>query len=187
MSLENLQTLYGVDDSKQKYFDKIERSINRIDHQMTDVLDFVRRKPVNLSKVMMSEIITEITDSIEIPTNIKFIFPKNDVELFCDRKPFSIAMINLILNAIQAADNKCTIEITCYSSDDAIIIKVKDSGKGIPKDIINNIFEPLFTTKQQGTGLGLASVKSIIDAHHGTISVTSPPTVFTIMLPKINS
>ena len=49
---------------------------------------------------------------------------------------------------------------------------------------IGKIFDPLFTTKQQGTGLGLVSVKSIIEAHGGKISVTSPPTIFTITLPK---
>ena len=69
----------------------------------------------------------------------------------------------------------------------SIIIKIKDSGTGIPKEEIHDIFEPLFTTKQQGTGLGLVCVKSIINAHGGKISVTSPPTVFTITLPKPNS
>ncbi len=63
-----------------------------------------------------------------------------------------------------------------------MLIQVSDSGPGIPDNIIPKIFEPLFTTKQQGTGL--ASVKSIIDVHGGTISVTSPPSVFTMRLPK---
>jgi len=53
------------------------------------------------------------------------------------------------------------------------------------KNKLDEIFEPLYTTKQQGTGLGLASVKSIINAHSGTISVTTPPTIFTISLPKV--
>ena len=69
-------------------------------------------------------------------------------------------------------------------NDDNITIQIKNSGKTISKEHIDKIFEPLFTTKQQGTGLGLASVKSIIDIHGGTISVTSPPVIFTIILPK---
>jgi len=67
---------------------------------------------------------------------------------------------------------------------DSVIIEIEDSGSGIPKEGIDDVFEPLFTTKQQGTGLGLASVRSIINAHGGTISVTSPPTIFKIILPK---
>ena len=60
----------------------------------------------------------------------------------------------------------------------------KGSGKGIPSDLIEDIFEPLSTTKQQETGLVLASVKSIINGHDGRLFVTSPPTIFTIKIPK---
>ena len=59
-----------------------------------------------------------------------------------------------------------------------------DSGHGIPEDVLPKIFEPLFTTKQVGTGLGLASCKSIIEKHGGSISVRNNPTTFSIILPK---
>jgi len=89
------------------------------------------------------------------------------------------------LNSIQSIAGPGTIEITIEDNSDGIVIKVEDSGNGIPEDHIDEIFEPLFTTKQQGTGLGLASVKAIIDAHGGKISVTSSPVIFSITLPKI--
>jgi len=92
----------------------------------------------------------------------------------------------LILNGVQAIVHTGTIEITVEENNDGIIIQIMDSGEGIPKENIDSLFEPLFTTKQQGTGLGLASVKSIVEAHGGIISVSSPPTVFTITLPKIS-
>jgi len=74
----------------------------------------------------------------------------------------------------------------CVNLDtyDKIIIEIEDSGKGIPKKDLSKIFQPLYTTKQHGTGLGLVSVKSIIQAHGGSISVKSPPTIFKIELPK---
>ena len=187
LSLENLKLLYGVNPIKQKQFDKVERSINRITHQVEGVLDFVREIPMTLEKTTLSKVIHESLDSITIPSNITLILPKNDVELICDKRQLAVGLNNLILNSIQAIKNNGTVTLTHKENNDSIIIKIKDSGSGISKDRINDIFEPLFTTKQQGTGLGLASVKSIVKAHAGTISVTSPPTIFTITLPKTNS
>ncbi|MGC1709561.1 MAG: ATP-binding protein [Nitrosotalea sp.] len=63
-------------------------------------------------------------------------------------------------------------------------VEFEDSGDGISKENISKIFEPLFTTKQNGTGLGLSSVRAIIESHGGSISIKSPPTVFTILLPQ---
>jgi signal transduction histidine kinase len=72
-----------------------------------------------------------------------------------------------------------------YEKDgNKIITEIEDNGSGIPDDVISKIFEPLFTTKQEGTGLGLSSCKSIIEQHNGTITVKNNPTVFTIELPK---
>ena len=187
LSLENLKLLYGVDATKQKQFDKVERSIDRIVHQVDGVLDFVREIPIKLEKITLSEIICESLDSIAIPDNIKLIIPKNDFELICDKRQLAVGLNNLILNSIQAIKDKGTVTISGIEKDDSVIITIEDSGSGISKDRIDDIFEPLFTTKQHGTGLGLASVKSIVKAHAGTISVTSPPTVFTITLPKTNS
>jgi two-component system sensor histidine kinase HydH len=137
-----------------------------------------------LVKVTLSEIILNAIDSLTVPDNITMISPKNNLELFCDKRQFEIALNNLILNGIQAIDGAGTVEISCDENDEAITIQVKDSGIGIIKENLDVIFEPLFTTKMQGTGLGLAGVKSIIESHGGIISVTSPPTIFTITLPK---
>ena len=187
VSLENLKLLYGADTAKQKQFDKVDRSIDRILHQVDGVLDFVRDVPIKLEKIPLSEVIRESLDSITIPNDIKLILPKNDFELLCDKIQLAVGLNNLILNSIQAIKDKGTITLISTEKIDSIIIIIKDSGSGIPKNRIDDIFEPLFTTKQQGTGLGLASVKSIVRAHKGTISVTSPPTIFTITLPKTNS
>jgi len=113
------------------------------------------------------------------------IVPENDIDITCDQRQLSIVLNNLILNGIQSIENNGVIKISIDEDIDEIIIQVEDSGIGIPTDRLGKIFEPLFTTKQRGTGLGLASVKAIIESHGGIISVTSPPTIFTITLPKI--
>jgi len=186
VSLENIKMIYGENEIQVKQFKKIERSINRITHQVDNVLDFVREQPLELNKIKFSEIIAESKDSLIVPNNIKVILPKNDVELICDKRQFSIAMNNLILNSIQAIDGAGTVIISVEENNDAIVIEVEDSGTGISKENISKVFEPLFTKKQTGTGLGLASVKSIVKTHGGTISVTSPPTIFTITIPKVH-
>jgi signal transduction histidine kinase len=173
-----------MNDVQQKQMERINRSIDRIAHQIDDVLNFVKRQPIVPSKTKLSDIAAESMDSLKIPDGIKLIFPKNDVELLCDVKQCSIALNNLILNAIQAIDGVGTIEITVKENNDEIVIQIKDSGKGIPEEDLDKIFEPLFTTKQTGTGLGLSSVKSIVESHGGIISVTSAPTIFTIRFPK---
>jgi PAS domain S-box-containing protein len=186
MTMENLKLLYGTDEKKQKQFEKIERSISRIVHQVDDVLNFVKEKPAKLSKTKMSKIIFESLDSVVIPNTIKLILPEKDADIICDKEQLVIALNNLILNSIQTVQNVGTIEIRIKEITASIIIEVQDSGPEISKEIINKIFDPLFTTKMQGTGLGLVSVKSIIDTHGGTITVTSPPTIFKIVLPKID-
>ena len=184
MCLENMRLLYNPNEQKQLQMKKIEHAITRITHQIDSVLDFVQEKPLRLSKSKMSTIIDIGVGSIIIPSHIELILPKNDIELVCDQEKLSILLYNIIFNAIQAISDSGTIEISAEENHDMIVIQVKDSGQGIPKEELDVIFDPLFTTKQKGTGLGLSSVKSIIESHGGTISVTSPPTIFTITLPK---
>jgi signal transduction histidine kinase len=102
----------------------------------------------------------------------------------CDSEKMQIVFSNVILNAIQAiGDNKGTINIRAKKKQNAIEIKIEDTGAGIAANIYEKIFDPLVTTKQEGTGLGLTSCKSIIEQHKGTISASNKPTTFTITLP----
>ncbi len=95
---------------------------------------------------------------------------------------------NLIQNAAQAMKQNGTLSIQLTHNQEYICCTISDSGPGIPPEIIDRIFEPLFTTKPvgEGTGLGLDIVKKIVDLHHGTITVASPPNqgaTFTITIP----
>ena len=184
ISIDNLKLLYGVDAMQLKQIQKIERSMNRITHQINDVLDFVKEKPMRINKIKVSKIITNVKDSLIIPDTIKLITPKKDLELWCDVGQFVIVINNLVYNAIQAINGTGVITISAKQDRYNTTIQIKDSGPGIAEKDVEQIFEPLFTTKQQGTGLGLASVKSIVNTHGGTISVTGSPTVFTINIPR---
>ena len=102
----------------------------------------------------------------------------------CDARKLEAVFTNMITNGIQAVKDKGEIKIKTLDDGDYALIKIEDSGPGIQKSSMENIFEPLFTTKETGTGLGLSICKSIVEQHGGSIEVSSPPTVFTIRLPK---
>ena len=96
---------------------------------------------------------------------------------------------NLVKNSNQAVENKedPRVVVRVFSQDESIVIEVEDNGKGIEKEVEELIFEPKFTTKSSGMGLGLPIIKNIIEAYNGTLSFRSQEgkgTIFTVTLPK---
>ena len=172
------------DDVTTKRLELIESSVERISHQIDDVLDYVRNSPLKLSKRSIRKIILGSIEKISIPHNIKILVSDSDAEINCDYIKIDAAFINLILNSIQANPEGGTIEIKIKSDHDNVVVDFIDSGSGIPDEVMDKLFEPLFTTKQQGTGLGLASCKNIVELHKGKITVKNNPTTFTVRLPK---
>ncbi len=95
-------------------------------------------------------------------------------------------LLNLLLNSIQAIDGKGSIKVELGRQGKFATVTVKDSGRGIPPELLANIFRPFYTTKGYGTGLGLSLAKRIVEEHGGQIEVTSAPgegATFTVMLP----
>ena len=175
----------GQDEKTDKLFVNMDDGISRISHQIKDVLEYVRTTPMNLSKTSLIQMIDTAISSIQIPTNIKIVFPKQDIEIKCDKQKMEIVLINLILNAVQAIGEKSgQIIFSTQDDGDYYLIEIQNSGDSIPEDVMPKIFEPLYTTKYQGTGLGLATCKNVIEQHGGTISATNNPTRFSIRFPK---
>ena len=110
--------------------------------------------------------------------------PKTDAEITCDARKIQAIIVNIIVNAFDALEGKGKITITIDDEPKKSTIQIIDSGPGIPEDIISSIFEPLFTSKPTGTGLGLGISKNIVEQHGGKLSVKNNPTTFTIVLPK---
>ena len=167
-----------------KRLDLIDKSIERISHQVDDVLGYVRNSPLKLSETSLREMILDSIDKINVPNDIMITVSDSNVVVSCDTIKIDAVFINLIVNAIQAMPNGGTIEIKIKLDHNDVIIDFIDSGIGVPEEFMDKIFEPLFTTKQKGTGLGLASCKNIIEQHNGKISVKNNPTTFTVKLPK---
>ena len=95
-------------------------------------------------------------------------------------------LLNLLLNAIQAIDGRGTITVELESDNDLATISVSDTGRGIAPEHLPNIFRPFYTTKGNGTGLGLSLARRIVEEHHGRIETTSAVgagTKFVVLLP----
>lgn len=166
-------------------FDRIDTAIYRMTHQIDNVLDFIKGKPLKLSLYPLQEIIDSVLLDISKPGGITIQTEDTDIGIECDSEAMKIVLINLIVNAIQSIGDKGVIKISSKIEDDKAIITVADSGPEIPESELANIFEPLYTTKQEGTGLGLASCKSLVEQHHGTITFHNNPKRFEIVLPQI--
>lgn len=183
---ELIRLQYPKDDKRlQDHFTKLENSIQRMSHQIDDVLNFVRTTPLEKKITSVKEIITKSIEDMDIPHDIRIEMPTNDEKIDCDEQKLRTAFSNIVLNAIQAVNDKGTISIKIIGYAKQVLVEISDSGPGIPDDILAHIFEPLYTTKQRGTGLGLSSCKNIIEQHGGTIYAKNNPTTFVIALPRV--
>jgi len=160
-------------------------AVSRINHQISQVIGFVKPIPMDVKLVSISQILDDSIKNANIPKNISVALPEKDLSLMADRIQLSVAFSNLLVNSVDAiGEGDGEIVIRAISKQNNLILEFEDSGGGILEENIKKIFDPLFTTKQHGTGLGLSSVRAIIASHGGTISVKSPPTVFIVSLPQ---
>jgi signal transduction histidine kinase len=162
----------------------IEDEARKMYHQIEDVLNYVKLPPLKLENYSLHDILKKVIESVEGSDNVEIHLPKNNPNMVCDIDKLEIVFVNLITNAIEAMNGVGTIDISARTEKDQMVIEVEDTGPGISDENLSRIFEPLFTTKESGTGLGLASCKNIIERHQGTISVENNPTRVIIRLPK---
>jgi signal transduction histidine kinase len=154
-------------------------------NQIDDVLNYVKQSPIEKNEIWVLRCIKNSIDGLPISPKIKINIQERDVRVFADEGRLEIVFSNFIRNSIEAiGDNTGSIEIKIQDEEKQVNIDIIDSGPGIKDDAIDAIFEPLYTSKQTGTGLGLSSCKNIIEQHDGKITVKNNPTTFTISLPK---
>ena len=175
----------STDEKMKKRIQMIKNATERMSRQITDVLDFVRTRPLQLEKNSLARILDSAIKS-SVPNMVKVSKPQNDVTILCDGKQLEIVFSNILYNAVQVMENSGNIKVKFVDDKNHVKIYIEDSGPGISKENLEHIFDPLFTTKPGGTGLGLVSCKSIVEQHEGKITVTNNPTTFEITLPKNN-
>ncbi|MFB5628598.1 MAG: ATP-binding protein [Nitrosarchaeum sp.] len=172
-----------LSENDMQRLERIQLAVTRLNHQINNVLNFVRNTPLKKEPSSLSKIISNSLNLMIIPKTVIVNKPSTDFELNCDPFKIEIVFMNLIKNSLQAMNDNGTITINMTKDDNFIHIDFIDSGPGIDGDYLPKIFDPMFTTKSEGTGLGLLSCKTIIEQHGGTITAKNNPTTFSILLP----
>lgn len=161
---------------------RLERNVSRCDQIIEELLDYSRTPTLTFKPLKIDDWLSVLIKNFTFEDNIKVITSFNaDVFVSIDTENFRRVIINLIVNANQAFANyentekEFEITIKTSTSNEFVKISISDNGPGIPDDIKSKIFEPLFSTKSFGVGLGLPIVQQIVNQHSGTIKVISEP------------
>jgi signal transduction histidine kinase len=178
----------AMDDKLEKHLMIIREQSDRANKIISDLVDFARTRPYEMRMVDVMALIKDTLEQIpKIETiEIKTMFDPNLPAMLLDPGKMQQAFLNIAINAQQAMPEGGYLEVNAIKNDATIEIAFKDSGIGISSENLSKLFEPLFSTKTKGFGLGLVITKEIVEQHKGTIGVKSEVgigTTFTIKLP----
>jgi len=180
--------LSDADETTKEYLELISSEVRTSEMIVSDLLDLSRTRPAERERIEVFELITQILDRRNPPEGVEVdtqITP--DLRpLFVDPRQTVLVFDNLITNAYQAMTEGGKLTIQAKTEEDRVHVSITDTGCGIPKENMKKLFEPLFTTKARGIGLGLAVSKNLVEANTGSIEVVSEEdkgSTFTIILP----
>jgi len=171
-----------------EFLDIIDGEVNIASNVISDLIDFSRVAKPTISPVNIGGIIEDALKHVPIPENVNLArdIDKSLLMVMVDAEQIQRVFVNVIFNAVEAMPQGGRLGIRAGSKGEFVEVEFTDTGYGIPKSAIDNIFDPLFTTKARGIGLGLAVCKSILERHGGGIGVKSKAgkgSTFTVSLP----
>jgi len=194
-------------DYKRELLTNAEKEVERARDIVRALLEFSRQRAFSIKTVVVKTLVEDTLKLIkgELPATVELVVDiPDDILAAVDRRRIQQVLLNLIFNAIQAMENGGTLTISAQRSENDFYLRVADTGKGIPPELLHKIFDPFFSTKtarprdvgdvqayegfveHQGTGLGLAICHGIVKKHGGRFDVVSKPgegSTFTIYLP----
>lgn len=173
----------------------VQNEILRIQNILNDLLSYSRPRPpsmhlANLNTTIEQAILLARQQVLNRPVQVLFTPNPSLPDVCHDPSLIQQVILNLVLNGIQAIPGEGTVEISIARENEEALIVVKDNGKGIPPDALPKIFKPFFTTRKEGTGLGLSLANGIVQSHGGTIealSILGQGTQFRIHLPIVRA
>jgi len=192
LATEQLKELENKSEETTVLLELINRNASRINQLVSDLLNATRFTHLDFETVEANQIVDESLEMAKDRIDLnKVVLQKNyssdTFGISVDKEKMKVALLNVIVNAIEAIDDgvKGVLELQTRKDGNKCIIEISDNGKGIGEEELQKLFDPYFTTKLKGNGLGLTNTQSIILNHNGTIKVSSKPgagTTFVILL-----
>ncbi len=179
-------------DQRKKLVKKIMEGVENLDRIVLSLLDYAKPLKLNPHQVEMVKFVDEVINFFEMDDfrkntgiRIKKEYPAGEIKFYVDSEQFRQVLLNLLHNAVQAMPQGGEITVALNQQadtfdrypegDSRLVLDVSDTGMGMTETIQKKLFTPFFTTKDHGTGLGLSTVKKIVEAHRGDIQVKSEP------------
>ncbi|WP_228275579.1 ATP-binding protein [Gracilibacillus oryzae] len=185
-----IQLLEAGMENKEAYYKIMMDEIEKINTITSELLFISKPMTDEKSEASVTEMVSDVITLLKTQANlynINLLFNvEEEIVIYCDRSQLKQVFINLIKNAIEEMADGGDVITTIKKTEEYCIISIKDQGPGIPKHLIHKLKEPFFTTKKNGTGLGLMISNQIIENHHGFLQIESENdkgSTFSIHLP----
>jgi two-component system sensor histidine kinase HydH len=180
------------DPGTQEKLHIIQTEVKRLESFLGDLRDFLRPAQPNKQPVNLNEVIQNVEALMSDAVGEKGVALEDQLApelppVEADPNQIKQVLVNLVKNAVEATEGRGKILLSTGAKDGQVWFAVQDTGKGMSEDILAKIFNPFYTTKDKGTGLGLAVINKIIVDHHGSITVdsqTGTGSTFTVKLPQ---
>jgi signal transduction histidine kinase len=180
LSVEQLESEVGTTDSTAVFFEMIKRNSERINNLVSDLLNSTRVEELKYEEVSINDVLDSsldlAADRIDL-NHIKVVknYDHDMCKISVDIEKVKIAFLNMIVNAIEAMGEMGELNISTENYKEKCVVKISDNGIGMDKTHMDRLFEPYFTTKEHGNGLGLANSQNIILGHGGSVTAESEP------------
>jgi len=179
LAAEQLQEMAVQNSDSSVLLDMVSRNANRINQLVSDLLDATRFVQLNFKDANINQLVDETLEMAKDRIGLNHIkveknYTSGVYNVSVDAEKMKLALLNIIVNAIEAMEkDKGLLQVYTKKEEDKCVIEIKDNGKGMDEELLQKIFEPYFTAKLAGNGLGLTNTQNIILNHGGNIKVIS--------------
>src|SRR5215471_11100249 len=180
--------IQGSGEEARSLIRSVLKELDRLNDIVSEYLQFSRFPKPQLKRGLADNVINDLVETFKAPANIRIetkLMPSGP-EVWLDERLLRQVIENLVRNGVEAIEGEGVVQIETDVIERFFVIRVKDTGRGVPPEIQARLFEPFFTTKAHGTGLGLATSQQIIFEHNGHLVVESQAgkgSTFSILLP----